>query len=84
MSNPNDFQNIDQLLEMALDNDSQKRNTGMISLNKLADSDLSLFLQTLGSILSNESKNSNIRQLSAILIKNSLVHVEAYQEMLVQ
>jgi len=80
MSNPNDFQNIDQLLEMALDNDSQKRNTGMISLNKLADSDLSLFLQTLGSILSNESKNSNIRQLSAILIKNSLVHVEAYQE----
>lgn len=74
------IQNIDQLLEMALDQDAQKRNLGMQSLNELADKNLSLFLETLGTILSNESKNSGIRQLSAILIKNSLVHVEAYQK----
>ena len=46
-------QNIDQLLEMALDQDAQKRNAGMQSLNELADKNLSLFLQTLGAILSN-------------------------------
>ena len=80
MSTPNNFQNIDQLLEMALDKDAPKRNAGMNSLNQLADSNLSLFLKTLGSILSNESKKSEIRQLSAILIKNSLIHVESYQE----
>ena len=73
-------QNIDQLLEMALDQDAQKRNAGMQSLNELADKNLSLFLQTLGAILSNESKKSGIRQLSAILIKNSLVHVESYRK----
>ena len=80
MSTPNNFQNIDQLLEMALDKDAPKRNAGMNSLNQLADSNLSLFLKTLGAILSNESKKSEIRQLSAILIKNSLIHVESYQE----
>ena len=79
MSTPN-VQNIDQLLEMALDQDAQKRNAGMQSLNELADNNLSLFLQTLGAILSNESKKSGIRQLSAILIKNSLVHVETYRK----
>ena len=73
-------QNIDQLLEMALDQDAQKRNAGMQSLNELADKNLSLFLQTLGAILSNESKKSGIRQLSAILIKNSLVHVESFRK----
>ena len=73
-------QNIDQLLEMALDQDAQKRNAGMQSLNELADKNLSLFLQTLGAILSNESKKSGIRQLSAILIKNSLVHVDSYRK----
>ena len=36
MSTPN-VQNIDQLLEMALDQDAQKRNAGMQSLNELAD-----------------------------------------------
>ena len=65
---------------MALDANAEKRNSGMNSLNALAESNLSVFLQQLGTILSDESKPSNIRQLSAILIKNSLVHVEAYRE----
>ena len=69
MSTSNTPTNIDQFLEMALDSSEAKRNTGMNSLNTLAESNLSLFLQQLGTILSDESKPSNIRQLSAILIK---------------
>ena len=72
--------NIDQLLQMALDINENTRNNGMNSLNSLAESNISLFLQQLGAILSDESKPSNIRQLSAILIKNSLLHVESFQE----
>jgi importin subunit beta-1 len=80
MSTANTPTNIDQFLVMALDANAEKRNSGMNSLNALAESNLSVFLQQLGTILSDESKPSNIRQLSAILIKNSLVHVEAYRE----
>ena len=65
---------------MALDSSEAKRNTGMNSLNTLAESNLSLFLQQLGTILSDESKPSNIRQLSAILIKNSLLYAEPLRE----
>ena len=72
--------NIEQLLQMALDVNENTRNNGMNSLNALAESNISLFLQQLGTILSDESKPSNIRQLSAILIKNSLLHVETFQE----
>ena len=80
MSTPNTPLNISQLLQMALEADETKRNTGMNSLNSIADSNLSLFLQKLGEILSDESKRLEIRQLSAILIKNSLVKVEHFQE----
>ena len=80
MSNTNNASNIDQFLEMALDANAAKRNSGMNSLNSLAESNLSLFLKQLGTILSDESKPTNIRQLSAILIKNSLVHAESYRE----
>ena len=80
MSTQNSSINIDQLLQMALEIDETKRNNGMNSLNNLADSNLSLFLQQLGTILSDESKPTGIRQLSAVLIKNTLVKVERYQE----
>ena len=80
MSTINTSLSIDQLLQMALDADETKRNTGMNSLNSFADTNLSLFLQKLGEILSDESKKLEIRQLSAILIKNSLLKVERFQE----
>ena len=80
MSIQNNSNNIDQLLQMALDVNENTRNNGMNSLNALAESNISLFLQQLGTILSDESKPSNIRQLSAILIKNSLLYVEPFQE----
>jgi importin subunit beta-1 len=80
MSTQNSSISIDQLLQMALEIDETKRNNGMNSLNNLADSNLSLFLQQLGTILSDESKPTGIRQLSAVLIKNTLVKVERYQE----
>ena len=80
MSIQNNANNIDQLLQMALDVNENIRNNGMNSLNVLAESNISLFLQQLGTILSDESKPSNIRQLSAILIKNSLLYVESFQE----
>ena len=72
--------NYDQLLAMALHQTASIRNNGMNSLNGLAESNLSLFLQQLGNILSDESKPSDIRQLAAILIKNSLLHVELFQK----
>ena len=72
--------NYDQLLAMALHQTASIRNNGMNSLNGLAESNLSLFLQQLGNILSDESKPSDIRQLAAILIKNSLLHVEPFQK----
>ena len=81
MSTGNNQPNYDQLLGMALDQNGSIRNNGMNSLNSLAESNLSLFLQQLGNILSDESKSSNIRQLAAILIKNSLLHVESFQKM---
>ena len=80
MSTGNNQPNYDQLLEMALHQTDSIRNNGMNSLNSLAESNLSLFLQQLGIILSDESKPSNIRQLAAILIKNSLLHVESFQK----
>ncbi len=80
MSTQNTPMSIDQLLRMALEQNETQRNSGMNTLNNLADNNLSLFLQQLGGVLSDESKPSNIRQLSAILIKNSLVTVEHYQE----
>ena len=81
MSTGNNQPNYGQLLGMALDQNGSIRNNGMNSLNSLAESNLSLFLQQLGNILSDESKSSNIRQLAAILIKNSLLHVESFQKM---
>ena len=80
MSTANTLTNIDQFLLMALDSNAEKRDSGMNSLNALAESNLSVFLRQLGTILSDESKPSNIRQLSAILIKNSLVYAETYRE----
>ena len=80
MSTHNSQPNFDQLLQMALEANETIRNNGMNSLNRLAEENLSLFLQQLGTILSDESKATNIRQLSAILIKNCLLYVEKFQE----
>jgi hypothetical protein len=60
--------------------DQNQRNLGMKALDTLAKSNLSSFLTELGKILSNESKDSKIRILSAILIKNSLLYTEDFRQ----
>ena len=80
MSIQNILVNFDKLLLMAIGSDSNQRNEGMNSLNNLANSNLSLFLKQLGAVLSDESKPKEIRQLSAILIKNTLTTVDGYRE----
>ena len=80
MSTSNDSANIEQFLTMALDVNETTRNTGMNALNSLAEQNLSSFLHEMGKILSNESKPSHVRQLSAILIKNSLLYVDKFQD----
>ena len=80
MSTQSDSPNFEQLLAMALDVNETTRNNGMNALNSLAEQNLSSFFQQLGMILSNESKPTNVRQLSAILIKNSLLYVDKFQE----
>ena len=72
--------NIDEILLQAQGADPNQRNIGMKALNDLAQQNLSSFLTNLGTILSNESKDSKIRQLSAILIKNSLLYSEDYRK----
>ena len=71
---------IDQLLLQAQDSDQNQRNLGMNALDNLAKSDLSSFLTELGKILSDEAKDSKIRILSAILIKNSLLYTEDFRQ----
>ena len=73
-------QNIEQILSNALITDKNTNQNAFNQLNKLSQENLSNFLQTLGNILSNENKPSNIRQLSAILMKNSLIHYENLQK----
>ena len=67
---------IEQVLSNALSPEKSINQPAMDEIMKISQSNFSLFLQTLGSILSNETKPTNIRQLSAILIKNSLIHFE--------
>ena len=64
--------NIDQLLLQAQSADQVQRNNGMIAISSLAENNLSSFLIEMGKRLSDETKDSKIRVLSAILIKNSL------------
>ena len=71
---------IDQLLLQAQGADQNLRNQAMNAINNLAQSNLSSFLTILGTVLSDESKDSPIRQLSAILIKNSLLYTEAFRQ----
>ena len=71
---------IDQLLLQAQDIDQNQRNLGMKALDTLARTNLPSFLTELGKILSNESKDSKIRILSAILIKNSLLYTEDFRQ----
>jgi len=80
MSTPTTQVSIDQLLLQAQDPDPNQRNLGMNSLDNLAKSDLSSFLTELGKILSDEAKDSKIRTLSAILIKNSLLYTEDFRQ----
>ena len=79
MSSQSDLTNIANYLQMALQATASERNQGMNSLNSLAEANLSLFLQQLGTILSDESLPSNIRQLSAVIMKNSILYVEKYR-----
>ena len=80
MSTPTTQVSIDQLLLQAQDSDQNQRNLGMNALDNLAKSDLSSFLTELGKILSDEAKDSKIRILSAILIKNSLLYTEDFRQ----
>ena len=73
------FAEIEILLKDALSNDKETNTKASNSLNKLALENLSNFLQSLGKILCDDSKPTDIRQLSAILMKNSLLYVETLQ-----
>ena len=68
--------NIDQLLLQAQDADPNQRKIGLNAIDKLSQSHLSSFLTELGTVLSDESKDPKIRMLSAIIIKNTLLHTE--------
>ena len=70
---------IEILLKDALSNEKEVNTKASNSLNKLALENLSIFLQSLGKILCDDSKPTDIRQLSAILMKNSLLYVETLQ-----
>ena len=70
---------IEILLKDALSNEKEVNTKASNSLNKLALENLSNFLQSLGKILCDDSKPTDIRQLSAILMKNSLLYVETLQ-----
>ena len=72
-------QNIEQILQNALSIDKTTNQNALNQINKLSQENLSNFLQTLGNILSNENKRSDIRQLSAILMKNILIHYDNLQ-----
>ena len=72
--------NIDQLLLQAQSADQVQRNNGMIAISSLAENNLSSFLIEMGKRLSDETKDSKIRVLSVILIKNSLLHTEKYRQ----
>ena len=71
---------IDQLLLQAQDTDPNQRTQAMIAIENLSQANLSSFLNLLGTILSDESKDSKIRQLSAILMKNILLHTEPLRQ----
>ena len=73
------IENIEEILSNALSAEKSINQPAMIEINKLSQENFSLFLHSLGNILSNESKATNIRQLSAILIKNSLIYFENLQ-----
>ena len=73
------FTEIEILLKDALSNEKETNTKASNSLNKLALENLSNFLQSLGKILCDDSKPTDIRQLSAILMKNSLLYVESLQ-----
>ena len=74
-------QSIDVLLQMANDPDKLKREESEKSLTILANTNFFLFLQNLGNILCDETKNISIRQLAAILIKNSLIYEGKFQDL---
>ena len=73
-------ESIDTILFNALSSDKTINSTAMNLLEKMAKENFSSFLHQLGSILSSESKDTKIRQLSAILMKNSLIHIDALQQ----
>ena len=71
--------NIDELLVQAQSADPSQRKNGLNAIEKLSQSHLSSFLTELGKVLSDESKDPNIRILSAIIIKNTLLHTEVFR-----
>ena len=70
---------LEDLLTSALSPDTQTISNAMTLLQKTAMDNFSLFLHQCGNILSSELKPPNIRQLAAILMKNSLLHIEQLQ-----
>ena len=73
------IENIEQILSNALSPEKSINQPAMTEINNLSQANFSLFMHSLGNILSNESKPTNIRQLSAILMKNSLIYFENLQ-----
>lgn len=73
-------ESITQILKNALSSDKETNNSAYLILEKMALESLSLFLYKLGVVLSTETNDKGIRQMAAVMMKNSLIHVEASKD----
>lgn len=70
---------IDALLLNVLSVVEETRTSAINTLEKKAKDNFSSFLLSMGTVLSSEIKDKMIRQLSSILIKNSLLYIDSLQ-----
>lgn len=69
-------ESINQILKNALSSNKETNNSAYLILEKMAVENLSLFLCKLGIVLSTETNDKGIRQMAAVMMKNSLIHSE--------
>ena len=79
MSNAPNISSIEEYLTGALSPTKDVSSLAYKNLEDLANGNLAAFLLSLGEILSNESKVSEVRKLAAILIKNTLLYSTKFQ-----
>ena len=71
---------IEVLLSNSLSPNKETMTASLSTIEKLAKENYTAYLLSLSSILSSENKDTKIRQLSSILMKNSLLYSEAFQQ----